>query len=654
MDGGDSATSSPKRNRTRPAVRVDGQRHRLVRRSAMPRSITSPILATPSSATSSLAHSSMNTAFAPATASPTASYHSSFSISPAPTTAAGNGKKKKQGFFDSLKPKERTESSGSQDSVVVSSPLPPLTSPKASKLLGLKVGVGNTQSGQGAQGRDKDKDEGLLVRPALRKQSSLPWLTTRKNATDELTDFGGEELPVRPTLKKRSSLPWLTQSKEAAEKQTRFKEEGLEENDSPDAVGSTVRLKKLAWKEGNKKAMRMLDLLPSRNTRPKGSPNSDSQDISPLSSHLEADAEAGYSSDSNIHPHLHAKSRRYTGQLSSAAQPIALQKLSQKGRARKKGPKVLHKMTPITEASSIGEDGAVLSEEEGATTLAFINDYEGPEDLSDSTFSLPRSLTESALSRARYQLAAEDGLEDEQENKQEQNIEGHVAIIQSKLPGLQNENYYRLGKVQTRGPLQQVEHDLLDELEEQMRMNIDDHYKLIKTNEEKRMMDARTAGLSKKHDKMKEEFEKITGRKIALGRPVPAIRDDFPYQPVRQHLISKMQNYEVSEAGVSDEDEEDDLGYDSDDEATVHGVERVNFVNFTGALKVRPGVVKMIDIPPRKQKDIGRPTTKNTADEVKSIYSFKQYGQIGPISQKSGNVTVSRERLVGSAAWLIL
>jgi hypothetical protein len=330
---------------------------RLIRRSALPRSSTTPNL-DGNPAMSNLARN-MNASVrldAPlpsalvdrlATGTFTKVTTTPSSASPTPTSATEPLRRKGHGLFDVFKHKERP---GSSDGQAVSTPPLPhgaLMSPKAARLLGVEIEDSYGEGEEVATGR-YHIDDG--------------------NESDSY--------PVLKTIRKSRSLAWLTRKQVAADRTDDWREENDGESDSmtadATAAATRKRSKKLSWKKTNNKALRMLDLIPSSLTnRSKASHQGDGS----LGS-IDRYADAGYHSDDGM-------VRRSAGPKSVVG--------SGKRRHRKRRHKPLEKMSPIVEASSL--HSKEYDDDDDGAELEVISEYGLDEEHPATYARLSRSFT---------------------------------------------------------------------------------------------------------------------------------------------------------------------------------------------------------------------------------------------------------------------
>ncbi|KAF1841982.1 uncharacterized protein K460DRAFT_379948 [Cucurbitaria berberidis CBS 394.84] len=582
----------PKRG---PAVVVGGQRRRLIRRSnQLPRSNTTPTLS-PESATASLVSSASGVAtalvadadrdedptgatsqepsstmnFYPPTAgiptdfrpspksrpSNTSYTNSSAADSPTPTT--GSESKKKHGLFDSLKSKDHDRPSSSHTAPMPTSPLPPVTPCKAAQVLG----IGPDTPSVGSAPASHSRYDGIYDGP-----------------------------PVRPVLLKKSSMPLLTRIKDSAmSRQTKFREEGVE----PDPPKSN----KFSWGSGNKKAMKMLDLLPSLGSSSKRAMTQKHAAASPPR-HSEEDTKDGYSSDTELHD------RRLL------AQPVP-SPISQR-RMRKKGPKSLDRMSPITEASH-DEHGTAYRNSEHATELDVISEYEHDYPPYSAPI-LPRSHPESTLTtKVRYELEdddlspSEETIEERAVDKEEHNMHPGTQVDMNRVVNRQPP-----AVVRARGPLQKVEDHLLDAVEKDLEAR---KTTLDKFDADRLKLDKETAALKVSHEKMKKDFEEMRKRNVVHDEPG--------------------HSHQCNHHDIEDDEDDEDLvslrsSIDLDEEPTVHTATAMTFTRIT------PGMVKLVDIPPRKKKNLDTPVTPTAKVlPTESKPTFYKHNENSPFNERS-------------------
>ncbi|KAL6152034.1 hypothetical protein ACJQWK_04350 [Exserohilum turcicum] len=544
-----SGSVHPARHQS-PLVVGGQRRRRITRRPQMPRPNTAPALIPESvslqdglgARTTDRTTDQTELSIAPSSSEPFPSMISSMpNRSPAPSigstpSVAWEGKKK-HGMFG-LKTKDIGRPKSSHGSPHQLSPLPPLTPVKAAQVLGVDSSASRPRSSSlGSRVQNSDKCDGLLD------------FTSRK---DKLKEDGGQTDP--------------------------HKSKGF-------------------WETSNKKAQKMLGLLPSR-----GSSTKHQVDLEPVVPESpEPHAEEGktyYSSEPDLHvcPHLR----------SPAARPVSG---ARRRRMRKKAPKSLDRMTPITEASH--DELRSFYNCESNTELELITEYEHE----SSSHNAPNQPHTPPLHTAIARYALDEGdlsptdvaLEDD-------------AVTEDKEPTVHPGNqvdfkkldYQQPTVVYLRGPLQTVEDRLLDATEARLAaLRIKQ-----KNNDAARLvLDTENITLRTSHEKMKAEFTAMN----------PGM---LPEEPVSD--------------GESESDDEDLFSIRSSidlEEPTVHIAKAMTFT------RVTPGMVKLVDIPPRKQKPATSPEHKpllalsdGTNSSFKPTYYFEHNEKISPFNERSRNV----------------
>jgi hypothetical protein len=442
--------------------------------------------------------------------------------SPTPTTGSASTTategKRKHGKFG-FKSKDQDRPSNSHELAHQLSPLPPLTPVKAAQLLGVDPGPGRVRST--SVGRRVQNDGGYDI------------------------------LPLRPVPTRRGSMSSLTPQKSTSNRQTKFIEEGIEP-DTPKSKGF--------WGNTNKKAQRMLGMLPSAAYSARREADMERVAAVSLAQRLQGNTDTYRSGEAELHGHSHP------------LLPVE-PKLPEapRRRMRKKIPKELEKMVPITETSHDELRSSYKSDEHNPELHA-ISEYARspfkalplrPHDLSLLTTGIRYELEEDELS------PTDQVIEEEAEGEEEDFAAHHGNAVDVKKNARAQPMMYHL-----RGPLQTVEDRLLDEAEAQLAIskaaqNQNDADRLI--------LDTQYAGLKASNEVMKAEFAAMQRRYVA---PEECRRCD---------------------GADSQDDDDDDLisicsSIDLDEEPTVHVATAVPFI------RVTPGMVKLVDIPPRRKK----------------------------------------------------
>jgi hypothetical protein len=274
-------------------------------------------------------------------------------------------------------------------------------------------------------------------------------------------------------------------------------------------------------------------------------------------------------------------------------------------------------MAPITETSH-DELRSAYRISEDTNELDIISEYEhGHPPLSAP---LLRSHTESMLTpNYRFELSEHDLSPTDQVIEVEPQAEKEYALRPH--PGAPVD-FNKVKPQQTpvihlRGPLQTVEDRLLAETERELEA-IKAH---LDEQEATRLdMDAKVAAMKVSHEKMKKEFTAATRG------------FDVHDESIHSH--------ECDDSDDSDED--NDLvsicsSIDLDEEPTVHVAKAMTFT------RVTPGMVKLVDIPPRKKKPLAPavPSPSPTvSSESKPTYYFEHDDRISPFRERSENVEV--------------
>jgi hypothetical protein len=488
----------------------------------------------------------------PEAAPPTSSMSTSASISPASTIDSRDARtegriegRRKRNILKAMKLKERSHS----QEPLVTSPLPlkPLT-PKVARVLGLPLEEGNDD-------------------PKVR-------------TSEDTADSEDEVMQVRPKIHRKSSLQWLSSNKTPTEKQTKSKEDDMDEFGMPFTVSTPGFLKKIDWKGSSKKAKHMLDLMQPHATSSKqslilGTPSRPSHED-------RRDIDTGYNSDNDtIAP------RRVAPRM------IPAQK--RRSRIRKKHPKSLERMSPITEAS-LSEDGYVVDGDRDSTALEAISEDEQP------TYALEEDdLSPDEDEQLTYALEADQLFSDQEENNSEELEDKALAseLLHRETTNLQR--IERAGIIYAKSPLQDLESMYLDNMEE------------------KKSMDFKNEQLYRSNLSMKRELRNINARTL--------------FQDVRLHESFYDHTKDVLHRHDSEEEYNGHICSDIEDIPSDKESEilKAPYMTFT---HVTPGMVKLVDILPRKSKGIGSQGGKSS-DEVKSPVSHKRGGAV-----LMGNVSI--------------
>jgi hypothetical protein len=353
----------------------------------------------------------------PAPTSRPSNVSSKMPAAPSPSTTAASasatateGKKKHGKFSFKSKDQDRPRSSHDPPLSLHQSPLPQVTPVKAAQLLGVDSGAHRARSG--SVGRQ------------------LPH------------DGSSDNQGVRRRLMKQISLPMLTGFKEIKSRPTKFREEDVE----PDPPKS-----KSFWGSSNKKPAKLLGLLPSFGTSSKRVAKTERVAAGSLARYSENDTNTTRSSEPDLHarPHL----------LPAAVRPLPE---APQRRMRKKGPKTLDLMAPITETSH-DQLRSTYRNSEHNTELEVISEYE--HDLPPYSAPLPRSNTESQLTTSfRYELEEDDLSSTDGVIVEDHEVQENFTVH----PGKEVDLNKQPTVVHLRGPLQTVEDRLLAAVEQDL------------------------------------------------------------------------------------------------------------------------------------------------------------------------------------------
>jgi hypothetical protein len=367
---------------------------------------------------------------------------------------------------------------------------------------------------------------------------------------------------VRPGLRAQKSMPLLTRIKLGTDK-IKFKEEGSE-TDSP-------KLKKDVG-GGSHKAKRMFDFLPTFGTSKRAAANQDAGiDHSRSTSEEEDITDSGYRSD-------------YEHHAAHRALPMSPHDIQQtpSRRRRKKDAKIFERMSPITETSfddlrSLRDNG-----DDHDTELEVISEYEdntsqfSPEILPRSAKKLPKSLAKFKLDDTDLSPTVEY-TEDEAVQTNPYAMHPGTKIDPRKLHPRQT------AVVPTQSPLQAFEARLLDECEENLA-------KLNNMEAERLARDKEVAKMKRDHEDFKESFNVL--KQHFDGNHDKCNEKDCSHK----HLPEPEQTTDAEDSDGSEGLVSLRSSIDLDEEPTVHVARAMTIT------RVTPGMVKLVDIPPRKNK----------------------------------------------------
>ncbi|USP73803.1 uncharacterized protein yc1106_01077 [Curvularia clavata] len=503
----------------------------------------------------------------PAVTDSVACKHSSAASIGSDSSASTDGKKKHPLFSFKFKDNDRPKSSPTSPHTV-SSPLPPDTPSKALEMLGFERDRTRTRS-QSLGSEDLDDDE-----------------------LDEVL------VTSTPTLKQKVSSFSLTSLKAWPVKDTKPKEQGAE-TDTDKAV-------KGFWEASTEKVQRMLGFRPKHVSSIKHETDSERSRIELPTLRLREECESYHSSGSDFQASLPSHL--------SAPRPVAE---TPPRRKRKKAPKSLDRMPPITEASH-DESHDSYNDREHNTELELISEYE--DDVPYPNGFRPPSRTSSLRQSKVWFKLDQECLSPPETGPEENNgTKGtELAVKSADEVDLKRHGHQLSATIPIRSPLQRVEDLLLDPTE----ANIAAYKaKLYENDVSRALMDMEVSALKESHRKMKAEFRAI--------RP-----DLLPLE-------------ESDSDGSEDEDEEDLVSIRSSIDLEEEPV--ICEAKVMTITRVTPGMVKLVDIPPRKQKH-AMPSSHKTSPvppsgtklPLNATYSFQNEENPSPFKGRTREVKVRK------------
>lgn len=310
-----------------------------------------------------------------------------------------------------------------------------------------------------------------------------------ENAQDP--DSDAEGVPSVRRLQKKASSSLLTKMKSTPHMRA--------SKDKKEDVKPEQSKGKKAKETDNSKARRLLDFLPSHGHGTRPAYNQDHAVSSPTLAVCQNDTEGDSSSD--------------VGPYSYPDLPLDVERLGPTRRTRKKRPKSLDRMTPITEASHDTLSSSYRNSEYDSQ-LGIISEYEPAHRIPPrSTSLLPRSHTEFVLpSGAKYELDEAD-LTSDDDYDEDFVVKDHVSakhvhpgdrVDLNQLKWQQPMIAPEPAAISRRSPLQAVENRLLDFTKEDIEKQ---RAILDKLDAERHAADARVAEMKASHEQFKAEFE---------------------------------------------------------------------------------------------------------------------------------------------------
>lgn len=485
--------------------------------------------------------------------SPTASIRSA-------STTSADDKKKHHIFSFKFKDNDRPRSSHGSPHPL--SPLPPDTPVKALEMLGF------------------DCD-----RPRVRSRS----LGSQDSSDDELYELQG-----RPAVEPQLSISSLAIPKDLMETDTKPKEQN---------IGTNPNKTKAFWDTSTQKVQRMLGLRSTKASSTRHEADLERSRVEPPTPHLREESEVHHNSSSDIQAGIPLRP--------SAPQPITE---TPRLRRRKKVPKSIDRMPPITEASH-DELRNSYNDYEHNPQLELISEYENEA----SYTGRPTRVPSLQIPNARYELNEEDHSPSDVDSRDK----SHSRRTELVRGSADNVDFKRLhyqppAAVYLRSPLQVMEDRLLDVTEANLAAL---RIKQDLNDASRSQLDGEVSCLGKSHRVMKAKFE--------------AVRSDL--------CPSEKSDDNDSENG----DEEDTASICSSidlDEKPV--ICEAKVMTFT---RVTPGMIKLVDIPPRRRNNAT--SSEHRASPVppigaepppKSIYCFKNGETPSPFKGRTRNGEVHK------------
>lgn len=373
------------------------------------------------------------------------------------------------------------------------------------------------------------------------------------------------EVPVRQKLQEQHSLSQLTRFKPSTDRRTKSNEEDVQ-TDEPARVS----------KPSTAKGLKML--IPEF----AGSRRSPIEQTKTAATRFDLDDETedvGYTSDS----HQEVRFR-----VPAAPRPVRIGLKSKAMRRKPLSSKDFPRMSPITEASFESLLPA-YREGEQLTELGVISEYEH-EDPPHNASMPPRSQTETKnrphgiFELDEADLSPTDEFFDEVVTDGEEDIvhPGTKVKVSAKRV-----HWQKTSALPSRSPLQTAEDIWLDATEDHMRLET--HKAILdRVDVERRVMDNEVAKMKHKHEQFKREFTKFNTEYDPAGsiktKPEPVAVEESEDEDA--YLVSLCSSIDL------------------DKEPTLHEAKVMTFTRIT------PGMVKLVDIAPRKKKPVADAESK--------------------------------------------
>lgn len=389
----------------------------------------------------------------------------------------------------------------------------------------------------------------------LEAKSSVAKSPRRLESTDDAAS--DNEAPVRQKLKQQHSLSLLTKFKSSIDHQTKFKGEDVQPDEPPKASKAS--------------AAKGLKMLIPEFAGPRRSPVEQTQAAATRFNLDDQEEDVAYTNDS----HQDVRFR-----IPAAPRPVRAGSKSKAMRRKPLTSKDFPRMSPIIEASSESLRPAYREGEE-VTELGVISEYEY-EDHPHGTPMPPRAQTGAVFpTHDKFELdeadlSPTDEYYDEEATDEEEDVvhPGTKVKVNAKRV-----HWQKATALPLRSPLQTAEDIWLDATEEEMEVEAERKI-LDRVDAERQAMDDKIAEMKRKHEQFKLEFAKYSteynpaGSIKTMSEPVPDEESDIEVED----LVSLRSSIDLEE------------------EPTVHEAKLMTFT------RVTPGMVKLVDIPPRKKK----------------------------------------------------
>jgi hypothetical protein len=440
---------------------------------------------------------------------------------------------------------------------------PPKTSPSTSSLVTLTLPVSTPSKAAKFFG--------------LEATSSVADSPYRIQPRDEAAS--DNEAPVRPELKKQQSLSLLTKSKTGVDRQTKFKEEDVQIDEPPKASKSSA-------------AKGLMMLIPEF-AGPKRPPLEQTKAAATRFDLDDEKEDVGYASDG----HQEVRFR-----IAAAPRPVRTRSKSKTMRRKPLTSKDFPRMSPITEASFESLRPAYCEGEE-VTELGVISEYED-EDPPHSAPMLPRSQTETTLQLHdgfeldEADLSPTDEYYDDEAPDDEEDVVHPGTKVKVTVKGV---HWQKATAIPLRSPLQTAEDTWLDATEGDMRLETH-RVTLDRVDADRQAMDDKIAEMKSKHEQFKLDFAKYSTEHNPAGsiraKPEPILDEES-------------------------EDEDADLvslcsSIDLDEEPIRHEAKLMTFTRIT------PGMVKLVDNPPRHKKPVAPAESKEPGPDKPSLVGHQK------------------------------